>query len=337
MPVDPELIRRLVKERPYSIVPEDQKPLTQNPTLTFLKPVADDRKLFPLDCVHLGSAVPPPEGQSPKKEWRQCNAGKGVVCRCNCGPGKCELYTADIEEPETIRAGVVISHYGMPAIVDLQIRLIRATCGDVPIMVGDDNSPNSDELAAICAVHKVEIIKVHRSRVGHAGGCVGSTFRGLHWAKRNGLKVLCKLSQRFLITKENWLSEGAEALVASGLSTFSDSCIEGRSALPIRSEAMLLDVNRWTQEHVLKVLRPRRVFPYSGEAIYAMALQRIGGGFGVWKLLNGPDRSRKAPNVLWHVNTPLKEYKELAAKFGVDLGPEFFVAGWPKNEQSDWG
>jgi hypothetical protein len=38
--------------------------------------------------------MPPPEGADVRKRYFQCDAGKGVVCRCNCGP-KCDRY-----EPE---------------------------------------------------------------------------------------------------------------------------------------------------------------------------------------------------------------------------------------------
>jgi hypothetical protein len=203
--------------------------------------------------------------------------------------------------------------------------------------VADDHSPNAKELDTICAKHNVEVVRSGGTNIGHAGGDLGAVFRGLRWAKSKGLQVLCKLSQRFLITQEDWLQQGAQALMDSGLHTLSDACIEGQTALPIRSEAMLLRVDRWGDDSVLKVIRPRRVYPYSAEAIYGLAMQRMGGAMGVWRLLGGPDRGRKAANTLWHCNTTEAEYRTLATKFGVDLGADFFTVGWPKNTTEDWG
>lgn len=331
MGIDYEEIRRLVRERPKP--PSSPKPKTVPVVAT--PPVP--RTLFPLPCVHQGSPAPPPQGQPAGREYYVCEAGRGVVCKCVCNPSKCSLYTADRPEPEAIRAGVVLSHYGMPKIIDLQIRLIRATCGDVPLLVHDDHSPNADELKAICASHNVPVVQHGSSQLGHASGCVASVYQGLKWAKERELTVLCKLSQRFLVTRDNWLQKGASDLLKSGRSTLSDACIEGKTALPIRSEAMLLLVEKWTQEHILKHLRPRRLYPYSAEAWYSKALQKIGGGFATWSLLGGPSRVRKVDGVLWHCANSAADYHKLAAEYGVDLGPDFFVAGWPKHNLSDWG
>lgn len=45
-------------------------------------------------CLHLGGPAPPPPNRDVRKEWHRCGAGKGAVCRCDCGP-RCDQY-----EPE---------------------------------------------------------------------------------------------------------------------------------------------------------------------------------------------------------------------------------------------
>lgn len=331
MPVNPDKVRRLIAERPYR--PDAPKEVRPKQALVPLSPPST--RVASLPCIHLGNRTRPPEGQSPLKEWYNCEAGKGVVCKCSCGPNKCDRYTADAEQQ--VKTGVVIGHYDMPDLIDLQIRVLRDTCGPVPVLVHDDHSPSQSRLRAICDRHNVEVVQSGLSNIGHAGGDLGAFYKGLVWAKKNGIEVLCKLSQRFIPIRPDWLNEGAAALLTSGLSTLTDACIEGRNALPLRTEAILLKVDRWTQDRPLKLVRPRRVFPYSGEAIVAQALSTIGGGFGVWPFLGGPDRTRRNPNYLWHTCNTVADYKALADRYGVHLDDTFFVAGWAKNTQEDWG
>jgi hypothetical protein len=47
-----------------------------------------------LPCLHEGLTAPPPVGKSVSRSYLHCDAGKGVVCRCNCNT-KCDLYEAD--------------------------------------------------------------------------------------------------------------------------------------------------------------------------------------------------------------------------------------------------
>jgi hypothetical protein len=176
-----------------------------------------------------------------------------------------------------------------------------------------------------------------RQNCGHAGGDLVSFWKGIQWSQKNGIEVLCKLSQRFVPLRERWLQEGAAELMRSGKAAMSDVAIEGPYTLPLRTEAMLMRIDRWHREDVLRSLRPRRVFPYSGEAIVGQAMEKVGGGFAAWRLLNGPDRSRRNPNALWHCSSALDDYYKLGDSYGVDLRGELFLHGWAKNTQNDWG
>lgn len=60
------------------------------------------RTRTPLQCVYEGRPHQPPEGRDARKMWFQCDAGKGVVCKCaNCGcvcNESCDKYVADTDE-----------------------------------------------------------------------------------------------------------------------------------------------------------------------------------------------------------------------------------------------
>jgi ADP-heptose:LPS heptosyltransferase len=63
------------------------------------------------DCASRGRPAPPPPGGSVSKTWYHCDAGYGVVCRCNCGPA-CPGYAAESpyeppEEPTAVAPGKV--------------------------------------------------------------------------------------------------------------------------------------------------------------------------------------------------------------------------------------
>lgn len=55
----------------------------------------------PLPCVHEGRPSPPPEGKPTTKSYLQCDAGLGVVCRCNCNPS-CKKYEAEADDPAPV-------------------------------------------------------------------------------------------------------------------------------------------------------------------------------------------------------------------------------------------
>lgn len=272
-----------------------------------------------------------------------CSRGEEVGAARVCG--WCRKYEPDPTLLPKPTAGVVVGHYGMPRVAELQVRLVREHCGDAtPILIHDDWSPEPAraELDAAMATLGVEVVRSGTRNIGHAGGDLGAIHAGLTWAAGRGLKVLVKLSQRFLIDTPGWLAE-AVALLASGReSCLSDACLEYQSngryvQLPLRTEAIALDVARWARPEVMAELRPRRVYPNAAEHVIYRAHKKVGGGFRVWPLLGGPARNVCTPGVLWHcANTP-DDYKAVAARYGIELGDDFFVHGWPKNRTEDWG
>src|SRR5947209_5743392 len=145
---------------------------------------------------------------------------EGCYCRDHpLGPGEAAAALPRFEpRPDDPPCGVVIGSYRWPRLIDLQIHLIRHTCGGVPILVGDDCSPGFgpapppgsqfERLQAICAAHPGVTLWPNVERIGHTGGDVAACWKGLIWAQALGLRVLAKLSQRFLVTDPRWLQDG---------------------------------------------------------------------------------------------------------------------------------
>jgi len=274
------------------------------------------------ECIHLGEPLPGLLVASLKlsneRNWRTCEIGHGepagIVCQCNgCGP-KCRDYVPEDLSPAQMPTafvaregdplvGVVIGSYGWPGLIDLQIRCIRQTCGDVPILVSDDCSPNRDKIAAVCLLHGVDYIS-GEERIGHTGGDVSAFYRGVCWAADRGLKAIAKLSQRFVGIAGRWLHDGAIDLLASGLAIATQRC-RGKENFPLRTEAVLVDVGQWNRPAVLDRIKPRRYWNdkpgglNAEQIIYDLMREELGGMFWPWKLF-GEDRYRISPDFLWH-------------------------------------
>lgn len=288
--------------------------------------------------------------------------GAAVCARHGCGP-TCSGYVAKIPptqvQPEVRSSipndpvwpispaksengvGVVLGSYKWPALIDLQIRVIRATCGPVPILVSDDCSPgfpNADRYArlqAICGFHPDVMLWPNSERIGHTGGDIAAYWKGVVWGASRGLQAVAKFSQRFIVTRTNWLQEGAMSLLNSGLPLASQKCI-GTARFDLRTEAALLNVAQWYTPDVLDRIKPRRywndaVNGLSAETIIFRVLQDLlGGVYWPWNLF-GPERRKDYPGVLWHNHATLAQYQALASQHGVTLDPDLHVEGWERD------
>lgn len=254
-----------------------------------------------------------------------------------CGNGNVLSLIGDA--PLTLEpAGVCIGSYKMPEVVDLNIRVIRASCGPVPILVNDDASPDGERLAAICKAHSDVTLHTNKQRIGHTGGDVSAYHNAVVWAAKRGLKVVAKISQRWICTVPRWLQEHAGDLLASGLPMASQRC-RGKEVFDLRTEAALLDVRQWNHGAILKAIEPRRYWKdspngLSAETIIYRALQDfMGGVYWPWRLL-WQDRYAQMPGVLWHCANHEEEYRELAAAHGVTLPTEFHCEGWERDAEA---
>jgi len=232
------------------------------------------------------------------------------------------------------RCGVVLGCYRWPRLAEMNVRTIRQTCGDVPILLSVD--PYSDERDARFLELEVKYpgVRVHRNliRYGHGPGDLAALWKGIEWARMLGLQILAKISHRFLVLKSRWLQDGARELLDSGLPLASQRCSrDGQSSWRVRSEAMLLDVRTWSQPHVMQRLNPDHRLTqtyWSAEEVICDALAKTGRDtFHHWSLF-GTDRNAKQPGILWHGANVAAEYQALASTMGIDLDEDFSIRSW---------
>lgn len=228
-------------------------------------------------------------------------------------------------------SGIVIGSFMQPSCVRLNIRAIRHTCGDVPILIHDDGSPARThwQLCRIAAREGVHICQPVCRRVGHAGGDIAALAAGLAWAASLGIDYLCKLSQRFIIHGiPNWLQDVAVRLSASGAPiACRRPCGEGVARFPLRSEFYLVDVKMWAADAILDDLRPVPIHEAAEGYIWRL-VQKHFKGHSTNIGIVGTSRNSPVYGVLWHCHSSRAEYVEVAKRLGVNLGKDFFCYSW---------
>ncbi len=259
-------------------------------------------------------------------------------------PGEPMLASAVVDEfPRAVSApvvpcGVVIGCYRWPALAELQIRVLRETCGpDIPVLLSVD--PHSDErdrgFLALEAKHPNVTASLNLARYGHGPGDLAALWKGIDWARGRGIRVLAKLSHRFVPTRAGWLADGALDLLESRLSLATRPCDrDGPARWPLRTEAMLLDVSAWGRGDVRGHLNPARGLTAqepAAETVIWNALKSVDPErrFHPWDLLHA-DRNVKLPAAVWHGSDPAAVYRDLAAAHGVTLESDFTTDSWWK-------
>lgn len=277
-------------------------------------------------------------------EWGRCTRGPNSGADPDVGScGACPhhsrrtyaapVYPARPPAPSgPVAVGVAIGSYKWPELVALQLSLIRATCGPVPVLVSGDRPEDVPALAGICGADPDCYLWPNAERIGHTGGDLACYWKGVIWGAARGLRVVAKLSQRFLVERPNWLADGAAELLVSGLPLASRRC-RGVQSWPLRTEAALLDVAAWHRPEVLSRIAPRRYWADSprgmaAETVVHRLLQDLlGGVYWPWSLF-GEERHTRNEGVVWHNSHTAAEYRALAARHGVELPADFTAAGW---------
>lgn len=238
------------------------------------------------------------------------------------------------DRPATVPAGagVVVGCYGLPGLARLQVETVRATCGPVPVLLADDGSGKDAEFESVREPYAGVEFWPSDHRRGHYAGDLGVFWKGLQWAHVRGLAYLCKLSQRFLWTRPGWLAEAVDLLGRSGDAVLMQRCLDNGNVpgrehtdLFVRTECLVLDVAAWLP-HYREFDRPALGNP-TELYVWDLVVRHFGGRFAQWPALPA-DRYKVAPGTLWHGSHAEGPYRELAARFGVGLDPEFTVRGW---------
>jgi len=227
------------------------------------------------------------------------------------------------DDPE---CGVVVGLYRWPKLAELQIRLIRATCGRVPILLSDDCSPEGRwrEMELLGEKYADVLVRRNPERIGHAGGDLSAFERGLRWAKNRELAVLAKLSMRMMIEIPYWLQDGAIDLLASGMAASGQPCLEGPHSFPLRSEAVLLNVERMHTPQVLSHWAPRKLH-WAAES-FAWEAIMMSGGLHPWRVMQ-QQRMVVDPGIVWHVSAGDEAYHALAGRYGLTLDEDMTAMG----------
>lgn len=204
--------------------------------------------------------------------------------------------------------GIVIGSYGMPRMVELQLAAIFKTCGAVPILVADDFSPQRDVIEGMCVGNA--LFWGNRERAGHHAGDLSAFWKGLTWADDYGIRILAKLSQRFIVTKDRWLQDIAKELAESGSPLAGGFFSAGTRPL-IRTEAMVLDVKQWLPK---KTKLPFRLT--GAEHSISDLFAEFGKPIHPWQLV-AKIKQAKTDGVLWHLTSPSKEYDKARQGLGL--------------------
>lgn len=232
-----------------------------------------------------------------------------------------------------MNAGVVIGSYGMPGVVELNIACIRAACGpDVPILISDDCTPQGEGLERLQGLPDkwdgVQLRSTERN-MGHARGDVITFRTGLLWAVEKGLDYLVKFSQRFILTTSNWLSDDCWYMYTNGIRLMSQPAYHLHMHFPMRTECVIMNVPA-----AVPVIRTLKDCQTAAEHHIHWAFNQQGIRMERWPRIP-PDRFHRYQGIVWHnsdandtYGESHKAYEDLAARHGIDLGPEFSGAGW---------
>jgi hypothetical protein len=223
------------------------------------------------------------------------------------------------------RCGVVIGHYNGLAFLELNLRLIREHCGDIPILISDDCSPGFGpdppphsafgRLLALQARYGNLRVWPNPTRIGHMGGDLAAVWKGIIWAKGAGLGFLAKLSQRCVIDRKGWLQAASAQLRRSGHALLGRSCMH--EGFNIRTEALVLDVEQWHRPDILMHLVPRRIQSPVEQVLWEDVQHRLDGNMAHWELLS-PSRYTATPDAYFRAANPPADYERLARRVGLD-------------------
>lgn len=240
------------------------------------------------------------------------------------------VQSCDVCRYKQSSAGVVIGTYGYPKLAAFHVRMIRDTCGDVPILIADDGSERDAEFESIIDTNLDVEFWPSDYRRGHYSGDLSVFWKGFQWAHSLGLKHLIKLSQRFIITEDRWLAKVCKLLEESGEATIMQDCIDGAGGnipdcrLYVRSECMGFDVEKWIP-YYKEFDQPELVNPtelYVWHRVHAYFGER----FCPWPRMP-KNRYEPMPETLWHGTNGEADYRQVAATKSMIIDDDFTCAG----------
>jgi len=218
--------------------------------------------------------------------------------------------------------------YGTEA-VKLNLAVLRANCGrDVKILVCDDASPPESQrrYRRLCREYDAEYT-TNSKRMGHTSGDMIVFHKAIRWAQRLRLRTVTKLSQRMMIDVPNWIQTDSEHLLSSPYATQAQM-LTNFGCEQIRTECVMMVVERWFSSGVLWHYRPRRI-PYWNEGHTFDAIARLVDPdkpyphFLPWQRLSYARGGDSPPAYFREMRDAEKQFCDLAARHGVCLRSSF--------------
>ena len=245
-----------------------------------------------------------------------------------------------VPRPDDPPCGIAIGSHNLPSLIEMQIVLARRLCGDVPILICDDCSDGFGptptgkfaRLQEIAGRYPDVLLWPNPGRIGHAGGDISAFWKAIQWGKLRGLRVVAKLSQRFLPTKTRWLQDGAIELLATGLPLACNRCREAYRGVwhyfELRTEACLLDIEQWHRPDVLSAFTPRPIATAAEMVIWDYVRDLLGGRWHVWSMMPSTSRHDVDPGYLWHGTHTEQQYRQFFGQFGLAIDEDFSCKTW---------
>jgi hypothetical protein len=103
-----------------------------------------------------------------------------------------------------MKLGIVISTFGTPAFIALQLESARRFAPGVPVLIHDDCSGDA-ELPRLTLQYGAEFQNTP-CRLGHYGGDLAAYLAGIRWGEQQGFDYIIKISRRFVPIR-HWLPQ----------------------------------------------------------------------------------------------------------------------------------
>jgi hypothetical protein len=240
------------------------------------------------------------------------------------------------------KVGLVISTFGALPYVDLHLAVRQRVYPDLPVLVHDDASGQTNALAELCRVHGVTF-QTNSIRMGHEMGDISSMIGGLRWAKEIGLDLVVKMSRRF-VPNTNWVPRLQHMATVSQYPTFGRDCKAFGYAL--RTECFAMAVGPWSADEIIGEMTTfmlTNLEPFLVERFVYQMAKKVYTGLCVearrWEQKNvranprpanvlwdfmSESRKTPSPTHLWHETTTPAQYAEFGLKLGRNFPPSAF-------------
>lgn len=270
--------------------------------------------------------------------------GEATLTKCRRCPLKClkkDISTTikKVEVPKYLKylcdpnkIGIVIGTKDWPHLTELQIKMLRHNCGDLPILIADDCSEGCEyhfnkestygKLHSLTEKYKGVYIAPNAVSLGHGAGDLSVFTKALSWAKIWNIEYLVKLSRRMLIDIPYWVQYWTHRLIKDNNAV----ALQKRSDFwPVYTSCIILKTDVWFP--LISELHPVKLHSDKSnlyvEHIFKKVIDTYFRGVYTPLTLFKKDVYRKNPGVTWHEACGIESYKELFIKYGVLMDEDF--------------